>query len=736
MPVVAALLLAFALMLSSAVQKSSTVDEQTHLFRGAAYLVEGATHFRDVHPPMGFALNALPLLTEPALALPLDTPAWNDGLWEQAADAFLWHINADPLRIILLGRLPTIWLTLLLGALVHRWGRQAAGPAAATAALVLLLFDPNILAHGRLITNDIPLTLWLTLVFYSYWRWARGGRLLAVVGLGVALGLAASTKYSSVTIVPALGLLALWLAYQRRSWRPVTILFLSGLVALLILWGFYGFQLRPFPLEPVWSDLQWTLDYLGRPPTAYLYGRIQAGGWWYYFPVAFLLKTPLVTLGLIAWAVVVAVLHIARHKRPGGHDWTTFLSFSLMPVVYGVFTIFSPFNIGYRHLLPVLPFLVLFAATTLLAPSAATGRRSRRAAALLAGSLAILSVFIWPNYLPYFNLLAGGDGRNWRALSDSNIDWGQDLPALARWNARRQDGETLYFSYFGTAHPAAYGLEYNPLPTWAPAPEQAPPARQLFDPRDPAPGCYAISVTNLHGHVLGEHADLYAAFRDLSPVATIGGSIRIYHVEEHGSPFDIAFAGLTPAQLDEALRASMPGNGRRVRWLDDPEGLVWSLGGSWLATAFDMPEELLALLPERPMSSAGRQSLYWLAAFPDIPWIAHASTFHETMTFLGSQITENGPDGLTILTAWEMEQETDRPLKIFIHALDESGQLVAQWDGLSADPQSFRAGDRLIQRHNLPLPDSADVSIVAGVYDGQSLERLTLPDGRDHVVIK
>ena len=48
--VVTALLLGYSLMVSSAVRKSATVDEQSHLFRGAAYLKEGATHFLLGHP--------------------------------------------------------------------------------------------------------------------------------------------------------------------------------------------------------------------------------------------------------------------------------------------------------------------------------------------------------------------------------------------------------------------------------------------------------------------------------------------------------------------------------------------------------------------------------------------------------------------------------------------------------------------------------------------------------------
>ena len=120
--VVALLLLGYGLMTSSAVRKSATADEQSHLFRGVAYLKTGATHFRLGHPILGGVLTGLPLLTEPELQMPVDDPSWAAGNWSVAGDLFLWQKNANPQRLILLGRLPVIWLTLLLGALVcWRW---------------------------------------------------------------------------------------------------------------------------------------------------------------------------------------------------------------------------------------------------------------------------------------------------------------------------------------------------------------------------------------------------------------------------------------------------------------------------------------------------------------------------------------------------------------------------------------------------------------------------------------
>lgn len=733
--VVALLTFSFGLMVSSAVRKSSTVDEQTHLFRGTAFLLEGATQFRDVHPPMGFVPNALLLLTEPDLRLPVDLPAWEEGRWEIAADAFLWQQNLDPLRIIFLGRLASMWLALVLGVLVFRWAKQLGGIWVALVAMTLILFDPNILAHARLITNDISVTLLGTLAIYLYWRWSVHSRMSDVVALGFALGLAGATKFNSIIIVLTLVLIAGWLALKRQTWRPVGVLLFAGIISIIVLWAAYRFQVRPFPLASLWADIQWTVEYLQQPFGAYLFGEAKTGGWWYYFPVAFLLKTPLSTLILLLWSMIIAIVCFKKREIASCFRENSFVFLVLFPVIYFGLSIFSPLKIGYRHLLPILPFLALFIAVALLSPRSPNAGLGKRIAILAAASLILISTIIWPDYLPYFNMMAGGSERDWRHLSDSNIDWGQDLPGLAEWNDARPDDMPLYFSYFGTAHPSAYGLEYNSLPTWPPGPEQLPPNRQTFDPLNPSPGYYALSVTNLHGQVLGDRSELYAAFREQEPVATIGKSIRIYKVPAVGDPFNLALVDLGPGEIENDLRDSFPGNDRQIRWLSDSNSLVWSPAGMWLVTRSAVPAPLEPYIDGQLVASDDGQSLYWLNQLPDIPWESNNESFGEYLTFRGSQLIEESPHQLTLLTSWEADSTTDRPLKIFVHALDDSGHILSQWDGMTIDPNSLRPGDQFIQLHELEMPESPVARLAIGVYDAETLERLTRGDGRDTIEV-
>ena len=208
----ALVLLAWGLLMSSVVRKSPTVDEQSHLFRGVAYLKTGATHFRLGHPILGGVLAAFPVLTEPALHLPVDDPSWTAGDWSVAGDAFLWQMNQNPQRIIFLGRLPSLFLTLLLGSLVCRWGSQLAHGPVGLLAMILLLLDPNLMAHGRLITSDLAVTAFFTLAVYGFWRWSRNGTSGTLILAGAGSGLAAATKYNAVLLAPVLGLLGAVLA--------------------------------------------------------------------------------------------------------------------------------------------------------------------------------------------------------------------------------------------------------------------------------------------------------------------------------------------------------------------------------------------------------------------------------------------------------------------------------------------------------------------------------------------
>ena len=425
------LVLSYGLIVSSAVEKSATVDEQSHLFRGVAYIRTGATHFLLGHPILGGTFSALPLITERTIKLPEDDPSWEAGNWSVAADSFLWKLNDNPQRLIFLGRLSVMWLTLFLGALIFRWGSEMAGKGAAIVAAALFLLDPNVLAHGKLITSDIPVSLFITLAVFGYWRFSRyrsgNGQWINLVLCGVGMGLAAATKFNAAILIPIFALLGIWLTLKERSWRPILGLLFAVVIAWIVVWLVYGMAWRPLPGGAFWDDLLWEIRYFEKPHGSYLAGQYSVDGWWYYFPLTFLLKTPVPTLILLVAAITLAISGIRSRRENNKKNQTIHhLIFLIVPpLLYLLASLFTSLNIGYRYLLPMFPFLVLFVGVTLskrwtegLFPS----RAVRWLPAPFIILLLIISVVVWPDYISYFNLIAGGQDDGWRILSDSNVD--------------------------------------------------------------------------------------------------------------------------------------------------------------------------------------------------------------------------------------------------------------------------------------------------------------------------
>ena len=268
---------------------------------------------------------------------------------------------------------------------------------------------------------------------------------------------------------------------------------------------------------------------------AFLNGQFSTTGWWWYFPYAFAVKAtiPAMIVGLLALAALVR-----RWRRPdAGETWRQRARTSLyagapllaLIAVYGMFALTTNLNIGHRHLLPVYPALCilaggaafwlqpLFGRTRTAEPQNPANRRQQRSAraglngraglktrphhvfvgiatvAMLAWHVAE-SVTIRPDYLAYFNQLAGGPSEGYKHLADSSLDWGQDLPALKQWLDReglqRPGAGNVYLSYFGTARPDYYGIKAIPLAGFL---DRRPP-----QPPDPlGGGVYCISATVL-----------------------------------------------------------------------------------------------------------------------------------------------------------------------------------------------------------------------------------------------
>jgi hypothetical protein len=768
------LLVLFALLVFSVTMKSPTLDEQNHVARGLAYLKTGDLRLSQEHPPGINAWETWPLLLDPRIRLPLESPSWANAEWYGFADQLLWRGKDHPQAMVFAARVPVMWLTLLLAALAYRWAHDLGGPQAGLVALALLALDPNILAHGRLATTDMGVTCLALAAAFALWRAVQGGTWRRWVLAGAALGAAQLSKFSALTLLPST-LLIVALAWageragrgqgarppRRWAWR---LLALAGTACALV-WAGYGLSWGPIgaagglvgPAPAYWDGIQSILRRTSGGSPSFLMGQYSQEGWWTYFPIAFAIKTPLPTLLLLALALGTWVRRRAWQQetgqstvlpRPSVRPAISALCLALPALTFWSLAVGGSFNVGYRHILPSLPFLYVLAAWQ-LGQSAGTLVPAR---AVLRGLLARLAprplvsaacgvLFVWlawdalstaPHFLTFFNAVAGGPDGGYRFLVDSNLDWGQDLPALARY-VREHGNERIYLSWFGAAHPEAYDFPFHPLPGfWRFGGE---PAAYGFNPYAPAPGTYAISVTNLQGLTFADH-DLYAWFRSRAPDARIGHSIWIYRVDAGPPGEEAVVLGVPLAQLGEEERALLA-RASSVRRYEPSTGSILP-GGSytrvWLITP--VPVE-----GAQEVRSGPGYVVSYTAAWPEPPSLVYpAPRFDDLVALwaytLPAEIHLEESAHLEIHAQWRVTQPPHRSATSFAHLLDAQGRYVTGWDGVAAPATCWQEGDALWQSYNIPLPPGlppGTYQVEVGWYDAETGTRWPCSVDGEHV---
>jgi hypothetical protein len=545
----ASLLLAaiFVQQVTASRATSAVVDEPAHLTAGWLALTGGDLTVNREHPPLAKLLAALPLLALNPRLPPRqeDGPAPGSEDFEfHYARSFLYEAN-DADRLLQAARLPVVLMTLILGAILYVWVREIAGTLPALAALSLAAFEPNLLAHGRLVTTDMGAALFALAFLWSLRSVMRRPSFAAAGACGLILGLALLTKFSTLLLIPVgIALVAAEILMQRRGLvTPACpagverLAMLAAIVActawavLLAGYAFDGFPLPRLYLEGI--DIARVKNATVEGPT-WLMGGISPDGFLSYFVIALLVKSP---IPLLLLAAAGAIAGLVRRERRAEMLWLV-----LPPVAWiAAMSLLTRAQIGVRYVLPAVPFLCAAAGAglpalfALLAPGAPhpppagaagqkapgrgviPGRHSRRRAFLAA---AIVLLIGWqaasvlarhPYHLSWFNAIAGGPEGGWRWLVDSNVDWGQDLVGLRRWQeAAGNPPVNLY--YFGTADPDYYGIRRLPY-------------------GQPRPGWFAASATHLAGVYLPD-PDYLRPLRERLPDANIGASIYLYRLDE------------------------------------------------------------------------------------------------------------------------------------------------------------------------------------------------------------
>lgn len=568
-------------------RESQTWDEANHIFTGYRSWTHADFGLNPEHPPLLKLLATTPLLwSQPK------SPALEERYFKE--DAFLrgkeFLYQNDPDKI--LGRTRTVAASLtLLAALVVFFGtREMFGRGAAFIAVALLTFDPNLLAHGALITTDVGLACFMFLSVYLFYRFVKSPSAVRLIMAGVAVGLVLAVKHTGFLVLPILFLLTLSeiifnvvdrKKIGRDARKLVGSLVLITLIGWVVLWSFYRFRyearadglqmnpplveyvkgLKPSEAWPISTaarfhilpesylyglvDVRLTADYY----TSYVLGRVYAHGVWFYFPVVFLVKS---TIGVLAlFLLTLGVLATRRLKRRRE------IVFLVVPTIFYLLVAMTVgMNIGVRHILILYVFLYVLiggAASSLIQGS----RKWVYAVAVFLFVHAGSSVMAFPNYIAYANELWGGSSQTHKYLTDSNSDWGQQLKSVKKYLDQR-GAQECWFLYFaeGVAEPSYYGIPCKPLPTistlWLNLPIEVPGSID---------GPVLISASNLSGVEFGPGTlDPYGQFKLLKPTAVIDRGVFVFD-GKFEMPLAAAISKVQKAQnlvqakqLDQALQ--------------------------------------------------------------------------------------------------------------------------------------------------------------------------------------
>lgn len=524
---------------------SVTSDEIDHLHAGYRYLQCKDFGWNPEHPPLAKMVAALPLL-----AMRLNDPIVQACVLPssreidfRAGHAFLF---ANRESVLTAARIASSLFAILLLVATWSFARSLFGPYVAFFAAALVAFEPNLIGHGGLVTTDVPAALGFLLAIYSFYRCLDRTTPRRVLVFGLAMGLALALKFSNIVLAAILPILALMDTAiagggLRRLLRSLGTVAVALAVAVVVLWASYGFRYsaRPYGARP-WTNpriedsrgivptrvipmlqtshlfpqayligLQDILVESGFGRKGYLLGHNYLGGHWYYFPVAAAIKFTVPFL-------LVSVLSFAAFSFWRTNSRT--LLFLLLPVgVYMAISAASGINIGFRHILPIIPLLAIFAAAGIW--NAALSRRVVMGALiLLLGAHAASSLRAFPNYISYGNEFWGGPENVYKYLADSNADWGQ-AQKMARSYLERTQPRSCFLIQAYHDLKRDYGI---PCGSISELERDIPPL--------PFTGTLIVSSSVVDG-VTWHTGDVRGAraFRGLTPKTQIGGSALLVY---------------------------------------------------------------------------------------------------------------------------------------------------------------------------------------------------------------
>lgn len=533
-----------ASLIYEAILDTPTYDEPANMAAAFSYVYKNDYRLYPDNPPFVKLLAGLSLFpVKKQINFPENLPSYQNpetfDLYSFGRN-FLYKSGNKAEEIIFLMRIPNILFTIFLAILLYYYAKDLYGENAGLLALFFYTLDPNIRGHGHVLSFDISFAFFVLLAFYLFFKFIKNPKkkLFYSFLIAFSFSFALLTKFTAVFFIL---FFAVFIFLKKRQYAfLIPFVFLMPFIVLWIFGFLTNYNTKTFDYDklPIIQSARqelkdnqtWKLisalpvpyfykagiqtmyvhNIISQP--AYLLGEVHAkNDWFFYFPISLLLKTPIPILIFI----VLSFMFLRRKS-----DYLPFvIGFSFLLFMM----IFSHVNNVFRYLFPSYIFFLLGASQTI------KFLNLKKPIVIFSGVIlfsymVITSFFSFPYDLSYTNELTGIPPTGYKYLSDSEIDWGQDLGRLSKFlRENNLNKEPIFLSYLGTADPLYYGIKYKPL---------------RFEDLDKLKGVVVISVGNLTlgdwqfraspeykaGSMKGPLDDL----RKRKPLTIIGKSIFVY----------------------------------------------------------------------------------------------------------------------------------------------------------------------------------------------------------------
>ncbi len=447
-PAVALLIHAF-LSINAWHRLSPTWDEIAYPAAGLVQVESGQLRLNTVNPFLSKIFYALPLLATKS-ELPFSDPSWTGFDEYRFGFEFTFRNVVDARHLVFLSRLPLLFFSLLTALILYFWIRSLWGPVGAFISLLAYLSTPVFLSRAAVAQLEMPMFAFMMAALWLHFRWFETNRRLLLVASGVAIGLGALCKLVILPLLPAVVILNLFFHPDRPALKErfLAVMILSITVPVIVVGAYL-----PWPGGwAAFTNMAQNVVTFDKILPYYWAGRTYAQAPSLFSLAGFFLKAPLHVLALGVWGAWV-------WKRSRLHS-SAFWHFAVLTVASLGTVFFFKNAVSTIQLSPAYLGLVALAGALALVTKSGWHRGGIVAAILIIGTADVMAVH--PNYLAYFNRLAGGSDQGYRWLADSDQDWGQSLPVLAEY-LKKHAVRDVVLCYSGSGDPSAYGIQYQDL---------------------------------------------------------------------------------------------------------------------------------------------------------------------------------------------------------------------------------------------------------------------------------